>query len=71
MAALATPRSLDELTAAQLEALYGELETIKWRLRGVLGAQELRELLAGFEAAQRAVYARLATPVQRLLDGDR
>lgn len=66
----ATPQ-LHELTAAQLEALYAELEIIQDRIGGLLEATELRELRAGLAAAKRTVYARLATPVQRLVDGDR
>lgn len=65
-----TPQ-LHELTSAQLEALYAELEIIQDRLGELLEATELNALRLGLRMAKRTVYARLATPVQRLLDGDR
>lgn len=76
MAALATwlcntSPQLDELTAAQLEALYAELEIIEERVGALLEARELRRLREGLDAAKRTVYARLTVPVQRLVDGDR
>lgn len=73
MAPVATlpARSLDELTAAQLEALYAELAIVQDRLGDILEAHELLTLRVGLGFAQRMVYARLAAPVQRLLDGDR
>lgn len=54
---------LDELTVAQLEALYAELEIISDRIGSLLEARELRELRSGLASAKRTVYARLMSPV--------
>jgi hypothetical protein len=67
----ATRRTLDELSAGQLEALYAELEIIQERIGDLLEVAELGILSAGLKSAKRAVYAHLASPVQRLMDGDR
>ena len=74
MAAQATQanwRTLDELTPAQLEALYAELDIIQERIGDLCELAELSILGVGLKVSKRLVYARLASPVQRLMDGDR
>jgi len=68
---IAQGRSLDELNPGQLEALYAELEILEERIGDLLDVVELLPLAAALRVAKRVTYARLAPPVQRLMDGDR